>query len=97
MHHLPSSRGTRLLLYYVLTWRSVEKPKEKKIGENSSFGVLLLVGSASQKGQKIFVNGVKSLLGNFIPVMDSTLDHGFIRFHPCLLLIKVSFFGNALF
>jgi hypothetical protein len=34
-HHLPSSRGTRLLLYYVLNWGSVEKPKEKKIGENS--------------------------------------------------------------
>jgi hypothetical protein len=26
-HHLPNSRGTRLLLYYVLTGRSVEKPK----------------------------------------------------------------------
>jgi hypothetical protein len=35
MHHLPDSRGIKLLLYYVLTWRSVEKPKEKKIQENS--------------------------------------------------------------
>jgi hypothetical protein len=59
------------------------------------FGVPLPVGSASLKGWKIFVNGVKSLLGHPIPVMDSTSDYGFIRFQPCLLLIKVRFVGSV--
>jgi hypothetical protein len=89
MHHLPSnSRGTRLLLYYVLTWRSV-KNLRGKIGENSlvSLSVLgfpLLVGSASRKEWKIFINGVKPLLGYSIPVLDATLGHAYV------------FFGNVL-
>jgi hypothetical protein len=73
--------------------------RKEEIGENSlvSLSVFesLPVGGASRKGWKIFINGVKPLLGHSIPVVDSMLDHGFVRLQPCLLLIKVRFFGNV--
>jgi hypothetical protein len=73
------------------------KYRRKFPGLIVSFGVPLLVGTAIRKVWKIFVNGVKPVLGHSIPVMDSISDHGFVRLQPCLLLMKVRFFGNVLF